>query len=224
MIEIIRGLMTFLARQLGKLLHGTGTFQQDRDQIFSKHAINIANRPFPAFTARSRCSVFLFHGLNESRLIAGMDAESRIAQLKLELPPAPKPVAVYKPTVLVGNLLYVSGHGPLKSDKTLICGRVGADLDLAAGKLAARQVGLAILATLRAELGSLNRVRRLVKVLGMVNCTPDFAEHPAVINGCSELFAEVFGPEHGIAARSAVGMGSLPGNIAVEIEAIFEIA
>ena len=152
-----------------------------------------------------------------------MSNEARVAQLKLELPPAPKPVAVYKPLVVAGNMAYVSGHGPLKADKTLITGRVGADLDLAAGKAAARQTGLAILATLREHLGSLDRVKRVIKVLGMVNSTPQFGEHPAVINGCSELFAEVFGREHGIGARSAVGMGSLPGNIAVEIEAIFEI-
>ena len=153
-----------------------------------------------------------------------MNPETKLRELNLQLPPAPKPVAVYKPLVLVGNLAYVSGHGPLKPDKSLITGRVGADLDLAAGKLAARQVGLAILATLRSELGSLDRVKRVIKVLGMVNCTPDFPDHPKVINGCSELFAEVFGHDHGIGARSAVGMGSLPGNIAVEIEAIFEIA
>ncbi|HEY0455480.1 MAG TPA: RidA family protein [Verrucomicrobiae bacterium] len=153
-----------------------------------------------------------------------MNPEARITELKLELPPAPKPVAVYKSLVLCGNLAYVSGHGPLKPDKTLITGRVGADLNLEQGKAAARQVGLAILATLQAQLGSLNRVKRLIKVLGMVNSTNEFKEHPAVINGCSELFVEVFGPENGIGARSAVGMGSLPGNIAVEIEAIFEIA
>ena len=153
-----------------------------------------------------------------------MNADAKILELRLDLPPAPKPVAVYKPLVVVGNMAYVSGHGPLKPDKSLITGRVGADLDLAAGKAAARQVGLAILATLRGELGSLNRVKRVIKVHGMVNCTPDFPDHPKVINGCSELFAEVFGPENGIGARSAVGMGSLPGNIAVEIEAIFEIA
>jgi len=152
-----------------------------------------------------------------------MNAEVRLAELKLELPPAPKPVAVYKPLVIVGNLAYVSGHGPLKLDKTVITGRVGADLDLEEGKLAARQVGLTILAALRSELGSLDRVTRLIKVLGMVNSTPDFLDHPKVINGCSELFADVFGPEKGIGSRSAVGMGSLPGNIAVEIEAIFEI-
>lgn len=152
-----------------------------------------------------------------------MNPEARVAELKLELPPAPKPVAVYRPLVISGNMAYVSGHGPLRPDKTLITGRVGDDLDLLAGKAAARQVGLTILATLRAELGSLNRVKRLVKVLGMVNSTPEFRDHPAVINGCSELFADVFGAENGIGARSAVGMGSLPGNIAVEIEAIFEI-
>ena len=112
----------------------------------------------------------------------------------------------------------------MKPDKTLITGRVGADLDLEGGKRAARQVGLAILATLRAHLGSLDKVARVIKTLGMVNCTPEFRDHPAVNNGCSELFAEVFGNETGIGARSAVGMGSLPGNIAVEIEAIFEIA
>src|SRR5258706_5691550 len=153
-----------------------------------------------------------------------MSAETRIAELKLELPPAPKPVGVYKPVVIVGNLAYVSGHGPLKPDQTLMAGRVGADLDVPAGKLAARQVGLTILATLRSELGSLNRVKRVIKVLGMVNCTPDFRDHPAIINGCSELFADVFGKENGIGSRSAVGMGSLPGNIPVAIQAVFEIS
>jgi len=153
-----------------------------------------------------------------------MSPEARIKELKLELPPAPKPVAVYKTVIVSGTLAYVSGHGPVKTDKTMITGRVGADLDVEGGKRAARQVGLAILATLRAHFGSLDKVKRLVKTLGMVNSTPEFRDHPAVINGCSELWAEVFGNENGIGARSAVGMGSLPGNIAVEIEAIFEIA
>jgi len=153
-----------------------------------------------------------------------MSAEARIKELQLELPPAPKPVAVYRSLVVAGKMAYVSGHGPLKTDKTLITGRVGADLTLDQGKAAARQVGLAILATLRDQLGSVDRVKRLVKVLGMVNSAPDFFDHPKVINGCSELFAEVWGPENGIGARSAVGMGPLPGNIAVEIEAIFELA
>lgn len=152
-----------------------------------------------------------------------MSADARITELNLELPPAPKPAGVYKPLVIAGNMAYASGHGPVKLDGTMIEGRVGDDLDLEAGKIAARQVGLSILATLRVNLGSLDRVGRLVKLLGMVNCTPDFHEHPAVINGCSELFAEVFGEENGIGARSAVGMVVLPGNIPVEIEAIFKI-
>src|SRR5258708_1996052 len=112
-----------------------------------------------------------------------MNAEARVIELKLELPPAPKPVAVYPPLVIVGNLAYVSGPGPLKPDKSVIPGRVGSDLNLEQGKAAARQVGLAILATLRNELGSLNRVKRLIKTLGMVNSAPDFFEHPKVING-----------------------------------------
>ena len=152
-----------------------------------------------------------------------MSAEARISELNLELPPAPKPAGVYKPLVIAGNMAYASGHGPVKMDGSMITGRVGDDLDLDAGKMAARQVGLSILATLRANLGSLDRVKRLIKLLGMVNCTPEFQEHPSVINGCSELFAEVFGEEAGIGARSAVGMVVLPGNIPVEIEAIFEI-
>ena len=152
-----------------------------------------------------------------------MTPEQSFASLNVTLPPAPKPVAVYKPVVVVGTLAYVSGHGPLREDKTLITGVVGRDIDLDAGKAAARHVGLAILATLRAHFGSLDRVKRLVKVLGMVNSAPDFYDHPKVINGCSELFAAVWGDENGIGARSAVGMGPLPGNIAVEIEAIFEL-
>ncbi len=152
-----------------------------------------------------------------------MSAEAKINELQLDLPPAPKPMGVYKPIVMVGNLGYLSGHGPLKSDKTLMTGRVGDDVDLDGGKEAARQTGLALLATLRASLGSLDRVARIIKVLGMVNCTADFEEHPQVINGCSELFADVFGEETGVGARSAVGMGSLPGNIPVEIEMIVEV-
>lgn len=153
-----------------------------------------------------------------------MNPEERLAALNLELPPAPKPAGVYKPVVVAGSMAYVSGHGPLRADKTLITGKVGEDLDVAGGQAAARQTGLAILATLKAHFGSLQKIKRVVKVLGMVNCTPAFREHPAVINGCSELFADVFGPDDGIGARSAVGMGSLPGNIAVEVEAIFELA
>jgi enamine deaminase RidA (YjgF/YER057c/UK114 family) len=153
-----------------------------------------------------------------------MTHEERFAQLNLTLPPAPRPVAVYRPLVVVQGLAYVSGHGPLRTDGSLITGRVGAELSLAEGHAAARQVGLAMLATVRAQLGSLDRVKRVIKVLGMVNSAADFYDHPKVINGCSELFAQVFGETDGIGARSAVGMGPLPGNIAVEIEGIFELA
>ena len=131
-------------------------------------------------------------------------------------------MATYHTAVRHGNLLYVSGHGPLRSDATLIVGRVGETLDLEAGRAAARQVGLAILATLRTHLGSLDNVVRLVKVLGLVLSTDDFHDQPKVINGFSDLMVEVFG-EPGRGARSAVGTNALPGGIAVEIEAIFEV-
>lgn len=150
--------------------------------------------------------------------------ETRIQELHLTLPSPPKPMAKYKPAVQAGNMLYVSGHGPLKPDGKSITGRVGADLNMEQGKEAARAVGLAILATVRNTIGSLDKVKRLVKTLGMVNATADFRDHPLVINGFSDLMAEVFGDEAGIGARSAVGMGSLPGNIAVEIECIFEVS
>jgi enamine deaminase RidA (YjgF/YER057c/UK114 family) len=151
------------------------------------------------------------------------DFDKRIQELHLTLPPAPRPVAVYKPAVKVGNLLFVSGHGPLKEDKTLILGVVGKDLDTDAGKAAARQTGLAILATLKDHLGSLNKVKRLIKSFGMVNCTADYTDQPKVINGYSELMKDVFGEDAGVGARSAVGHNALPGGMAVEIEAIFEV-
>lgn len=152
-----------------------------------------------------------------------MSAQARLAELGIELPPAPKPVGVYKPIVVCGSMAYLSGHGPLRPDKTLITGRLGADMDTAAGYDAARLTGLGLLATLQGHLGSLDRVKRLVKLLGLVRCTDDFDQQPAVINGCSELFRDVFGEDHGIAARSALGTNALPGGIAVEIEAIFEL-
>ena len=152
------------------------------------------------------------------------DPEARVAELKLTLPPAPKAVAVYKTAIQVGNLLFVSGHGPYKADKSLITGRLGQDMTIDQGKEAARQTGLAILATVRDTLGSLNKIKRLVKTFGMVNCTDDFADQPKVINGYSELMKDVFGDDAGVGARSAVGHNSLPGNIAVEIECIFEVA
>ncbi len=152
-----------------------------------------------------------------------MSFDEQIEKLGLELPPAPKAVGVYKPAVVVGNLLFTSGHVPLLPDGEMLKGKVGQDVDQDAGYAAARQCGLAILATLRSHLGSLNRVKRLVKGFGLVNCTDDFMGQPAVLNGFSELMKDVFGDEAGVAARSAVGTNALPLGVTVEIEAIFEI-
>ena len=152
-----------------------------------------------------------------------MTPEEKLGELGMELPPAPKPAGVYVPCLIVGDLAYVSGHGPVLANGTMMTGKVGATLSLEEGKAVAQQVGLTILSTLKSSLGDLSRVKRVVKVLGMVNATVDFAEHPAVINGCSELFAAVFGSEHGVGTRSAVGMSSLPSDIPVEIEALFQL-
>ena len=152
-----------------------------------------------------------------------MSAQSRLSELGLQLPKPPKPAGVYRPIVVIGNIAYLSGHGPIKPDGKLITGRVGLDLDVEAGYEAARTTGLALLATLQSQLGSLDRVKRLVKLLGLVRCSDGFDQQPAVINGCSELFRDVFGEHAGVAARSAIGTNALPGDIAVEIEAIFEV-
>lgn len=152
-----------------------------------------------------------------------MTPDERFKQLSLLLPPAPTPLGVYKPLLIVGNLVYVSGHGPLLPDKTFIKGRVDDTISVEEGKLAAQQVGLSILATLKQNLGSFNKIKRVIKVLGMVACRPNFEKHPYIINGCSELFAKIWGDDNGVGVRSAVGMGSLPGNIPVEIEAVFEL-
>lgn len=156
-------------------------------------------------------------------VIETLSPEEAFATLGLSLPPAPAPLGVYKPYLIDGKYLFLSGHGPVQDDKSLIIGRVGEEFDIEQGKLAARQVGLTMLSTIKTHVGSLNRVKRVMKVLGMVNCTSDFLRHPYVINGCSELFAQVWGTEHGIGVRSAVGMGTLPDNIPVEIEAMFEL-
>jgi enamine deaminase RidA (YjgF/YER057c/UK114 family) len=145
-----------------------------------------------------------------------------VEALGLLLPPAPPPAGLYKPVVVVDKFLYVSGQGPMKSDGTLLLGRVGDSLTLEEGKFAARQVGLTMLSTIRTHFGELDKIKRLIKTLGMVNCTPEFGHHPLVINGFSELMSDVFGADHGVGARSAVGM-MLPGGIPVEIEAIFEL-
>jgi enamine deaminase RidA (YjgF/YER057c/UK114 family) len=151
-----------------------------------------------------------------------LSADARVRELGLDLDHPAKPVANYVPAVRTGNLLFVSGQGPLQPDRTLIKGKVGEDLTAEQGYEAARVVGINILAQVKAALGSLDRVKRVVKLLGMVNADPSFEDHPRVINGCSDLMNEVFG-DAGKHARSAVGMGSLPSNIAVEAEAIFEV-
>lgn len=149
-----------------------------------------------------------------------MNAEENLNRLHIQLPPPPRPVANYVTSVRVGNLLYVSGHGPAPAEGVKTTGKVGKDLTVEEGYRAARQTGLNVLATVRAALGSLDKVERVVKLLGMVNSTGEFTDHPKVVNGCSDLLVEVFG-DNGRGARSAVGMGSLPGAIATEIEAIF---
>ncbi|MEO6220897.1 MAG: RidA family protein [Ginsengibacter sp.] len=156
-------------------------------------------------------------------MIENNSASQCFEQTGLTIPPAPKPLGIYKPFIIDGNHLYVSGHGPLQNDGSFIVGRIGETMDIEEGKLAAQQVGLAILATIVASLNSLDKVKRVIKVLGMVNCTSDFKNHPYVINGCSELFKKIWGEENGVGVRSAVGMGSLPDNIPVEIEALFEL-
>ncbi|MCJ7466489.1 MAG: RidA family protein [Maribacter sp.] len=146
----------------------------------------------------------------------------RIKKLGLKLPPAPPPAGLYKPILVVDKFLYVSGQGPMQNDGTFMTGRAGDDLDLHGAKIVARQVGLTMLATIETHFGSVDKIKRLVKTLGMVNSTPNFGQQPLVINGFSELMADVFGAENGVGVRSAVGM-MLPGNITVEVEALFEL-
>jgi enamine deaminase RidA (YjgF/YER057c/UK114 family) len=148
--------------------------------------------------------------------------EEKIKELGLELPPPPPAGGIYHPVVIVGNLLYVSGQGPHLGNSKLIKGKVGKDLTLEEGQNAARQVGLTMLTTIKSQIGDLNRIKRLIKTLGMVNCYPDFEQHPQTINGFSQLMVDIFGEENGKGARSAVGL-TLPANIAVEVECIFEL-
>lgn len=151
-----------------------------------------------------------------------MSAEQRLKELAVDLPPPPKAVGNYVPGVQVANLLFLSGCGPLRADGGYVVGKVGADLDVEQGYAAARLAGLAMLARLRLVLGSLDRVARVVKVLGMVNSAPDLGEQPKVIDGFSDLMVEVFG-EAGRGARAAVGMAALTGQMAVEIEMVVEL-
>jgi enamine deaminase RidA (YjgF/YER057c/UK114 family) len=152
-----------------------------------------------------------------------MSAQKQFESLVDVKAPVGKPAGLYQPCLVVGGLVYVSGHLPVQPDGSFILGCLGKELDVEAGKYAARQAGLASLVTLEHYLGSLDKVSRVVKLLGMVSATPSFTQHPAIINGCSELYAEVWGAEKGVGVRSAVGVSSLPGGVAVEIEAVFEL-
>lgn len=152
-----------------------------------------------------------------------MHPEKRLKDLDISLPEPPEPIGIYKPFLLIGDHVYLSGHGPYLGDGEFILGRVGDDMNKEEARMAARQTALAMLSTLKTNLGNLDRIDRVIKIFGMVSCIPSFQEHPYVINGCSQLFADLFGTERGIGARSAVGMGSLPDGIPVEIEAIFRI-
>jgi len=153
-----------------------------------------------------------------------VDAEAKLKELGIELPPAPTPIGNYVAGVRVGNLLFMSGCGPRRIDGSAITGKVGADLSMDEGYAAARVVGLNMLANIRSAIGSLNRVERVVKVLGMVNSAPHFDQMPKVINGFSDLFVEIFGAERGRGARSAVGMAALPNQIAVEVEMVLQVS
>eukprot|EP01089_Gocevia_fonbrunei_P009324 TRINITY_DN2153_c0_g1_i1.p1 TRINITY_DN2153_c0_g1~~TRINITY_DN2153_c0_g1_i1.p1 ORF type:complete len:178 (+),score=41.57 TRINITY_DN2153_c0_g1_i1:33-566(+) len=149
--------------------------------------------------------------------------EDKLKELNITLPPLTQSIGLYKTVIVVGNVAYVSGHPPKASDGTFLTGKVGADIDIDGGVAAARACGLNILASLRAHFGSLNKVKRVIKLVGFVNCVDGFTQQPKVVNGCSELFKDVFGEQNGISARSAVGANALPSNISVEVEGIFEI-
>ena len=152
-----------------------------------------------------------------------MSIEQRLSELKISLPPAPKVGGIYQSVLIKENFAYVFGHGPKWDDHSYITGKVGADLNTDEGKFAARQTPLAILGSLRAKFGNLNNIKCLVKTFRMINATPDYSERPLVINGYSELMVDVLGENNGIGARSTVGIGFLPGNMAVKIESIFEV-
>lgn len=151
------------------------------------------------------------------------DFDGRLAQMGHELPPTSKPVGIYKPVVIVGNMAYLSGHIPRDASGEIMRGKLGDGVSIERGQQAAQRCGLAMLASLKAELGSLNRVKRLVRTAGMVNSTPDFTDQPRVVNGCSQLFKDLFGDDRGVGARAAVGMSSLPAGAICEIQAIFEL-
>ena len=150
-----------------------------------------------------------------------MALEKKLSELGYKLPPPPQAVGLYKPVLVNDGLASFSGHLPIENDGEMIKGRVGVDLTVEEASLAARQVGLNILSSLRVEIGDLDRIERVCKLLGMVNAGPDFTQHPAVINGCSQLFFDLLGGDFGVGTRSAFGVSGLPGNAAVEIEGSF---
>jgi enamine deaminase RidA (YjgF/YER057c/UK114 family) len=152
-----------------------------------------------------------------------MSIEKRLAELNLALPQSAPSKGIYKKCLVVGDLLYVSGHVSINNDGSLIKGKLGKDISDDEGKAAARQAGLAILSSIKEHFGNFDKIKRVVKLLGMVNCIPEYENQPVIINGCSELYVQLWGDDNGKGVRSAVGMGSLPGNVAVEIEAIFEL-
>ena len=149
--------------------------------------------------------------------------EKKLAEIGLTLPIIPASKGIYKSCLTIGNLVYVSGHVSIQTEGVYITGKLGQELNEEQGKIAARQCGLAMLVSLKKHLGDLDKIKRVVKLLGMVNCTPTYEKHPIVINGCSQLYSDLWGEDNGRGVRSAVGMGSLPNNVAVEIEGIFEI-
>ena len=169
------------------------------------------------------CNTNTEQPVSEKEIPQKIDIDAKLKELNITLPEVGKPVANYVNSVRTGNLVYTAGKGPTKSEGGYITGKVGTDLTIEEGYEAARLAGIQLLAALKAELGDLNKVTRIVKVLGMVNAGPDFTQHPEVINGCSDLMVSIFG-ERGKHARAAVGMGSLPRNIAVEIEMVVEVA
>ena len=164
----------------------------------------------------------LFVVLFSFQQVFGQNIDAQLQKLGITLPKVQPPMASYVNAVRTGNLVYLSGKGPTNAEGKFMTGKVGVDLTIEEGKIAARNTGLNLLAALKAEIGDLNKVKRIVKVLGMVNCPSDFTQQPQVINGFSDLMVEVFG-EKGKHARSAVGMSSLPANIPVEIEMIVEV-
>jgi enamine deaminase RidA (YjgF/YER057c/UK114 family) len=152
-----------------------------------------------------------------------MSVEKKLAEQNLTLPQSAPSKGIYKKCLVVGDLLYISGHVSINSDGSMIKGKLGKDISDEAGKAAARQAGLAILSSIKEYFGNFDRIKRVVKLLGMVNCIPEYENQPIIINGCSELYVQLWGDDNGKGVRSAEGMGSLPGNVAVEIEAIFEL-